>query len=260
MRQVERKTPLRLPQPERPHSRDAGEVPITATDRVLAWMAHLFTASGTIFGLLALFAILEHAWLLAFVWMAAALAVDAADGTLARRWQVRRVLPRFDGGLLDNLVDFLTYVIVPAIFLYQAGLLPPGMEVLGAGIITLASAYQFCQEDAKTEDHYFKGFPSYWNAVVFYLFFLDLPPAINLAVVVLLAILVFVPIHYAYPSRMPRYRGITVAATLAWGISCLVVLAQYPEPSPLLLWLSLLYIPFYVGVSLYSRHRDRVAL
>ncbi len=261
MRGVERRPLLRLPRLGRArHRRVPGEGAITTTDRVLAWTAHLFTASGAVFGLLAIFAILQHEWLLAFVWMTATLAVDSVDGTLARLWQVKRVLPRFDGALLDNLVDFLTYVIVPAILLYEAGLLPQGLEALGAGLIVLASSYQFCQADAKTEDHYFKGFPSYWNAVVFYLFLLGLEPWINLALVLLLVVLVFVPVHYAYPSRMRHYRGLTIAVTLLWGTACLVMLAQFPAPHAVLLWGSLLYIPFYIAVSLLSRRRDRVTL
>ena len=171
------------------------------------WMTHLVTASSAVWGLLAILAITNGAWIEAFWWMAVAVAIDSFDGALARRVDVKKVLPQIDGALLDNIVDYLNYVFVPAYFLYATNLLPARFAVLGAALILLASAYQFSQSDAKTEDHYFKGFPSYWNVMVFYMFMLGTGPWLNLGITVLLCVLVFVPIKYIYPSRTRCSRG-----------------------------------------------------
>ncbi len=176
-------------------------------EKTLAWIAHAFTATGALWALLAVLAISNRLWLEAFMWMGAAVVVDAFDGIVARRMRVKAVLPEFDGALLDNILDYLNYVFVPAYFLLQSDVLPGPLRAAGAALILLVSAYQFCQSDAKTEDYYFKGFPSYWNIVVFYMFVLNLAPWLNLALVVVLSILVFVPIKYVYPSPRSRIAG-----------------------------------------------------
>src|SRR5438309_4223933 len=150
-------------------------------------------------------------------WMAYTIAIDSFDGTLARAVGVKRVLPFFDGTRLDDLVDYFTYVIVPALFLLNFDLLPARTAVPVALCPVLASAYGFCRTDAKTADHYFTGFPSYWNVVAFYLYALGWPPALNAVVVVLLSLAVFVPIRYVYPSRTTTLRPVTVALGLVWG-------------------------------------------
>jgi phosphatidylcholine synthase len=215
-----------------------------------AWSVHLFTATGAVWGLMAIIAIIQHQWQAAFFWMGAAVVVDSVDGTLARRFEVKGMLPDFDGALLDNIIDYLTYVLIPALFLYEAGLLPDALALLGAVVMVLTSAYQFCQADAKTEDNFFKGFPSYWNVVVFYLFLLQTGPWINLAVILLCAVLVFVPTKYVYPSRMTRFQKLTLLLTVVWAVIMLTALWQHPDLS-WLVWLSLLYVAYYVGVSLY---------
>lgn len=224
----------------------------SAQERALAWSVHLFTASGSVLGLLALIAIMQHRWLFAFACMAGAVFVDAADGTLARMWRVKQIIPNFDGAMLDNIIDYQNYVVVPALFLYEASLLPPELALAGAALIVLTSAYQFSQSDAKTDDHYFKGFPSYWNVVIFYLFLLDMNPWVNLAVIVLLGFLIFVPIKYVYPSRTAERQRLTIFLSLIWGGITLALLFQYPHQQKPLIWLSLLYILYYVGLSLYQ--------
>jgi len=223
----------------------------SAASVTAAWAAHAFTASGAVWGLLALIATARGDWRAAFVWMTVALAVDSFDGMLARAARVGEVLPGFDGTLLDNMLDYLNYVVVPAFLIQQAGLLPPRFAVAGAAAICLASGYQFCQADAKTDDHYFKGFPSYWNALSFYLFLGGLDPRANLAIVATFVVLVFVPLKWVYPSRMARWRGITIAATCVWGALCIAMLTQFPDPAPWLLYASLVYVAYYVLVSLY---------
>lgn len=226
-------------------------IAIRNSRKVAAWGVHLFTASGVAWGFLALLAIQNHDWLLTFLWMAIAVAVDSLDGTLARRLQVKGALPGFDGALLDNVVDYLTYVVVPAFFLVEADLFPPQLATTGAVLILLASAYQFCQADAKTEDHFFTGFPSYWNVVVLYLFLWGLSPQVNLAIVIVLVILVFVPVRYVYPSRTQAYRHVTLAMLSVWGVLTVAALAQHPRVASWVMLGSMLCISYYVALSLY---------
>lgn len=216
-----------------------------------AWSVHAFTATGAVLSLLSLTAVMRQDWPAALGWMLGAMLVDSVDGFLARAVGVRTVLPGFDGALLDNIVDYLGYVVVPAVIVLRAGLVPAGTETIAAAGMLLASAYQFCQRDAKTEDHFFKGFPSFWNIAVLYLFFLPTPAEGNLALLALLALGAFVPARWAYPSRMSRLRGITLALTGLWGVSLAGLVLTYPDPPSWLLGVSLSYVVYYVGASLW---------
>jgi len=233
------------------------ESPDSFARKCSAWGVHLLTATGAVAGLMALIAIADHRWLPAFAWMGLTLAIDSVDGSLARACSVKQVLPYFNGELLDNIVDYFNYVIVPAFFLYEAPLVPEGYRLVSAALITVASGYQFCQTDAKTQDHCFKGFPSYWNVVVFYLFMLPFPTGLNLTIVLMLAIAVFIPTKYLYPSRTPTFRFPTLALTTAWGILMLAVLLRYPQAHEVPLYLSLLYVAYYAAMSAYLTFRER---
>ena len=224
--------------------------------RGAAWGVHLLTASGAPAGVLAILASERQDAATAFWWMAYCLAVDAIDGTPARAVGVKQVLPVFDGTRLDDLVDYFTYVIVPAVFLLHTGLLPPAAAVPVALCPVLASAYGFCRTDAKTADHYFTGFPSYWNVVVFYLYVLAWPRPLNAAIVVALSVAVFVPLRYVYPSRTPTLRALTVGLGIVWGTAVLWVLAHLATASRALVVASLAYPAYYVGLScvLHRRH------
>ena len=232
------------------------------SDLAKAWSVHLFTASGAVWGFLALLAIGQGNWLAAVLWMMVTVFIDSTDGVLARRFRVKDVLPGFDGALLDNMVDFFTYVIVPALFIYQAGLLPLGWDLFGVIVLVLVSSYQFSQADAKAgdgasgddpDDHVFKGFPSYWNVVATYMLIMALNPWVNLAVLLFLAVMVFVPIKYVYHSRTVEFRPLTIALTVIWGLLIGLILFNYPDHDPALGWYSLIYVAYYVGVSLYLR-------
>jgi phosphatidylcholine synthase len=192
-------------------------------------------------------------------WMAYTVAVDSVDGTLARAVGVKQVLPWFDGTRLDDLVDYFTWVIVPALFMLWTDLLPPGIAVPLASAVAVASAYQFCRTDAKTSDHYFTGFPSYWNIVAFYLYCLDWPTAANAAGVATFAVLIFVPIRYVYPSRTTTLRALTVGLGLVWGAAVLLALFQILRDGvayrPLVVG-SLLF-PVYYGVLSLFLTRER---
>ncbi|MBX2997311.1 MAG: CDP-alcohol phosphatidyltransferase family protein [Caldilineaceae bacterium] len=233
------------------HTSTRGELTPSTLHILLAWSVHFITASGIVWGLLALIAAVERQWVMVFVWMAASLVVDSIDGTLARLVQVKRVLPGFDGALLDNIADYVTYVVVPAFFFYVSDLLPPLFSLPAVALILLVSGYQFCQGDAKTEDHYFKGFPSYWNILAFYLFILALNPWINLSVIILCCVLIFVPVKYIYPSRAPQYQYLTLTLAALWGVICTIILMQFPQPDFRLILASLFFVVYYVGISLH---------
>jgi phosphatidylcholine synthase len=218
--------------------------------RTAAWGVHLFTASSAPAGILAILAMDRGDAASAFWWMAYTLAVDSIDGTLARAVGVKRVLPFFDGTRLDDVVDYFTYVIVPALFLLRMPLLPPDVAVPVALAPVLASAYGFCRTDAKTADHFFTGFPSYWNVVVFYLYMLGWPAWVNAAVVVALSVAVFVPIRYIYPSRTRTLRPLTVALGVVWGVTVLWLLAHLPTASRTLVTASLAFPAYYLALSL----------
>lgn len=232
----------------------------TKRNLLFAWSTHMFTASGVLWGFLAILAIFNEDWIAFFIWMAVSVFVDAFDGLLARRARVKEFVPGFDGALLDNMVDFLNYVVVPAIFIYAFGLLPESLALLGVSLIMLSSSYQFCQSDAKTDDHYFKGFPSYWNIMAFYLFILNMAPMVNFLITIVLVVLVFVPIKYVYPTRTVRFQRLTMPLSFIWGILCVVLLLQHPNQNTSLLWLSLAFPIYYVLVSLSSMsifHKSR---
>lgn len=230
---------------------------VTRRRRVAAWFVHLFTATGAVIGLFTLVAIHNHQYLIAFWLMALAILVDSVDGTLARRAMTTVAAKKIDGALLDNLIDYVNYVMAPAFFLVESKLLPGGWQYVGGSMVVLASAYQFTQPDAKTKDHFFKGFPSYWNIVVFYLFFWQISPWVNFAIILLLSVLSFVPIKYVYPSRMDYLtRNIwlqwgMLIATILWGVVTGAMLWLYPRTNYFLVTLSIGYVIFYMLISLY---------
>ena len=223
-----------------------------------AWFVHLVTASGAVFGLLSAYAISIHHFIAAFWWMVLTIIIDAFDGFFARLVNVKQVVPKIDGALLDNIVDFFNYSILAAFFvLIIPTLLPHGWHVTCAVLIVLASCYQFTQADAKTDDHFFKGFPSYWNITVFYLFFWDMNEWVNVAVIIVLAIATFIPIKYVYPSRMDHLtknkllRQGMFLLTLLWGAATIGLLWSYPALNMVYVAVSIGYIIIYLLASLY---------
>ena len=220
--------------------------------RLRAVAVHLYTASGAVLALLMLVAAFQGEAVKALWLMLASLIIDSTDGLLARRLRVSEALPFFDGAMLDNIVDYMTYVFAPMVLLWSGGYLPEGNAgVVFAALPLLASSYQFCRVDAKTDDHFFLGFPSYFNVVAFYAIVFE-PNAGTLAtVLVACSLLVFVPIRYVYPTRTLAFRGLSLALTALWLMSYAAILLQMPEPDPLLLTFSILYLFYYFGLSLY---------
>lgn len=225
-----------------------------------AWGVHLYTALGAPIGVVALVASASGDYRLAFLCMAVATFVDATDGMMARRVGVKQVLPNFDGARLDDIVDYLNFVVVPIVLAHQAGLLPSGwIGLLIASAPMIASGYGFSQTEAKvsapatggTSNYYFTGFPSYWNIVVFYYFVLQTPVAFNVFLTLLLSVLVFVPIRYLYPSRNTVARNATYILGVIWAAMVVFLMIELPEPSLWLAWASLFYPVYYFALSLY---------
>ena len=175
---------------------------------LLAWLVHLYTALGAAVAVFTLALAAADRYREALALMGLALILDATDGTFARAARVKELVPRVDGARLDDIVDYLNYVLVPCFLLLWADLLPAGHGWWIVCLPLLASAYGFSQTDAKTADHHFLGFPSYWNVVAFYCFVLDSAPWFNALVVIVLSVMVFVPIRYLYPSRNTLLQGL----------------------------------------------------
>ena len=225
----------------------------------LAWLAHVYTASSAVLALLATIAIFEYRFRDAFFWLAATIVVDSSDGVLARAVRVRERLPWFNGAKLDDIVDYLTYVFVPALFVWRSLLVPAAWTIPVASAMLLSSAYGFNREDAKTSDHFFTGFPSYWNIVVFYLYVMHASQMLNAIILLALAGFVFIPIRYLYPSRTPYWRVLTIILGLIWGAMLLAMLWELPVVSAILLWGSLLFPLYYVVLSLVVGRRRPIA-
>ncbi|HYT57144.1 MAG TPA: CDP-alcohol phosphatidyltransferase family protein [Verrucomicrobiae bacterium] len=226
---------------------------------ILAWLVHLYTALGIVVAFFSLLCIEQTNFREAFYLMALAVVIDATDGTLARAARVKELIPWFDGELLDEIVDYFNYVIVPSLFLVRANILPPQDSLWLAALPLLSSAYGFCQREAKTADYFFLGFPSYWNIVVFYLYVLQTPLWVNAFLIIALSILVFVPIKYVYPSRSPRFRSQINVLGVLWGGAVLYLIYQLPNPSRVLLFASLLFPAYYTALSLWLEYRRAIS-
>jgi len=215
--------------------------------RILAWGVHLFTACGAVVGAGALVAIANGAWTTALLLMLAGLFIDAVDGMLARSLDVDHQAPRIDGRRLDDIVDYLNYVIVPVVFMVATGLLPHWAWAVAP---VLASAYGFSQVAAKTEDDFFLGFPSYWNVLAIYLFLMQASPTTSTVFVAVLSVGVFVPWKYVYPSKLRSHRAPTFAlAILCFAAVSWTVLDPELGRSLHLVELSLVFPAWYLWLS-----------
>jgi phosphatidylcholine synthase len=226
---------------------------------ISAWLVHLYTASGVVLALLATRAVIDYDYRAAFFWLWLQVVIDATDGMLARRARVAERIPWFDGSKLDDIVDYLTYVFVPALCVWRAVLVPDAWTMPVAMAMLLASGYGFSRTDAKTADHFFTGFPSYWNVVVFYLIVAGWPSWVNAVVLLTCVVLVFVPIRYVYPSRTPVLRLFTNVAGSIWSALMLLMLWQYPDESRVVMWVSLVFPAYYVALSLWLHPQRREA-
>jgi len=219
--------------------------------RLRAASVHILTAVGAVLALLALRAAHQADWQMMFVWLGVALIVDAIDGPLARLFDVKAVLPRFSGERLDLIVDYLTYVAIPAFVLTETTLLPEAFQLPAAIAILLSGLFHVSDVNSKTKEGFFVGFPAIWNIVLLYLFVLGLPAVAAAAAVSGLVLLTFVPILYVHPFRVVHLRILTGLITLAWIIVAAMAVAN-PFPSALWIKIALLTAAAYfaaVGLS-----------
>ena len=226
---------------------------------MLAWAVHAYTAMGAVWAFLAAQSVVDGNWRLAFLWLFVAVLVDSTDGWFARFARVHERLPQFLGSKLDDIVDYLTFVFVPALIVWRADLVPVGWSLPVAAVMLLSSAYGFASADAKAPDQFFTGFPSYWNIAVLYLFVFGLPPIYNATILLMLAALVFVRIGYIYPTRTTAWRTVTLTLCSLWGVLMLVLILRLPTPSRTLACLSLFFPSYYVLLSV-ALHRQRSSL
>ncbi|MFC5418604.1 CDP-alcohol phosphatidyltransferase family protein [Bosea eneae] len=198
--------------------------------KILAYGVHVLTALGAALGFLALQAVFTGDLTQAFVWLGVALVVDAVDGPLARRFAVTERARRYDGGQLDLVVDFVTYVFVPAAMLLRPEVMTQPYGVIAGLVVTLASALYFADTGMKTDDWWFRGFPAVWNIVVFYIVAFAPPAWLALAVIMIATALMFLPVVFVHPVRVRRWRGLTMAMLGVWGIAAGATLWQGMVP------------------------------
>jgi phosphatidylcholine synthase len=206
-----------------------------AAMRALAFSVHVLTACGAALALLALLAASHGNWPLMFLWLGVALVLDAIDGPLARAANVSAVWPNWSGDTLDLVVDYTTYVFVPAYAVAAGSLMPDALALPAAATIAITGTLYFANREMKTPDNFFRGFPAVWNLVVFYLLLLRPMPVMAAATIALFAVLTFVPIRFVHPFRVRRLRTVTVALLTLWAALALAAVKQGLAPAP---WIS----------------------
>ncbi len=225
----------------------------TLREKILAWSVHIFTASGIVFAFLALLAANRHDWRSAVLWLFVCLLIDGADGTFARRFRVTEVLPFMDGKMIDAVIDFITYAFLPAYIFYEAGLASPGWGLPCAGAMLLAGALYYGKEGMISEDYRFVGFPVLWNVYVFYaLFVFTLPLWVNTFLVFVFAILHFVPLRFAYPSRMGRYQSLSIGISILAFIATVWIIWVYPARNPIANTMAIIAAVYFMGLALWE--------
>lgn len=192
------------------------QAPRSPSARAKALSVHLFTATGAVFAMLAMLAAVDEKWSLMFLWLVVAFVVDGIDGPLARKYEVKRYAAQFDGNILDMIIDYLTYIFIPAFALFKSGLLPGWTGWVAIIIITFASAMYLVDTRMKTKDNSFSGFPATWNMLVLVLFAIEPNFWVSLSVVTVLAVAMFLPLKFIHPIRTERWRAISLPVAIAW--------------------------------------------
>lgn len=221
------------------------------------WLVHILTASGAVFCVLSLIFIHRHEWISALWALSACLIIDSVDGTLARYLKVKENIPQIDGALLDNLVDYVAYVIVPCFFIHLKGLVSEYWSPIIVTMIILSSSYQFAHSKAKTKDNFFRGFPCFWNLTMFYMLIVDGGQLFNLCIFLILIGLVFIPIKYLYISRMNNAtnskltKNIIYLSTFIFSICNIHLLVFYPYSNTFCIIYLFTYIIAYFAFSIF---------
>jgi len=213
---------------------------------IRAFSVHILTASGSFLAFLGVVAAAERRFVDMFWWLGLALLVDGIDGPIARKVRVKEVLPHWSGDTLDNIIDYVTYVLLPAFALYQSGMIGEPWSFVAAGMIVVSSAIYYADMGMKTDEYFFSGFPVVWNMIVFTLFVIDASATTALAVVVVSVALTFLPIHFLHPVRVRRLRILNIVVFLAWcGLGGYALLLHFHTPP----WLVVSFVA--TGIYLY---------
>ncbi len=215
--------------------------------RIAALLVHAYTASGAVLAFIGIDAVYRDDVRLVFAMMLAATIVDATDGTFARWARVKEVTPEINGAHLDDIGDYLTFVLLPMLLAHHEQLFPSALSIWIVAAVLLSSGYAFVVADAKTSDHFFTGFPSYWNILVLYLVVFRGPSVINAVVTLVLVALVFVRIGYIYPSRTPVLRRLTLTLAYGWAVTLALLIWRRPA-APAGLAIGSLAFPVYYTV------------
>src|SRR5215204_4177103 len=233
-----------------PPFKQPGRIHASAGERRRAWLVHAYTATGAVLAFVAAWGVVHGHDRVALGALFTATFVDATDGMLARRARVKEVLPEVDGARIDDIVDYMTFVLVPMLLLEAAGGLYLWTVIPVVGVVMLSSMYGFVAPDAKSDDYFFTGFPSYWNIVVLYLLLFRASPGVNAIVLLVLSAMVFVRIGYVYPSRTPTLFRTTLALGSVWTIAIGAIIWLWPSPPAWLSIGSLLFPVYYFVLSL----------
>lgn len=223
---------------------------------VRPFLVHILTACGAACAFMALVAAVGANWTVMFAWLGAALIIDGVDGTLARRFRVAEVLPRWSGEALDLVVDFTTYVFVPAYAIAASGLLPDLVAVPLALAIVVSSALYFADSRMKTDDNHFHGFPALWNAIAFYLFLLKPPTVLSAVLIGVLVAMTFMPLRVIHPFRVRRLRLLNIVALVAWAALSIYALLRELDPGPLVAWSLVAIGVYFLGAGSLTTERD----
>jgi len=205
-------------------------LPLSPLKEMSAFAVHILTAAGAALALAALMSAVAAQWTAMFVYLGLALIIDGVDGSLARLVRVREVLPRWSGDVLDLIVDFVTYVFVPAYAIAAGSLMSPALGLLAGILVVITAAIYFADRDMKFLDNYFRGFPALWNVVAFYLFVLRPEPWLAFAIVVAFAVLTFIPLRFLHPVRVVRYRVLNLVVLAFWSLLAIISLVSQLAP------------------------------
>ena len=229
---------------------------INVVNKAKAWSAHGVTATGVVLALMAILALFDNQPRDCLLWLGAALLVDGLDGTLARRVQTSTMLPNFDGSTLDLVIDYLTYVFIPAIFIYRYIDLPEHTALVTVSLILVSSLFCFCNLNMKSSDNYFVGFPAAWNVVALYIWIIDPPPVVSLLLICFLAALTLTKLKFLHPFRVRKLMPLNIVVTFVWMISSMFLILQHPFYKSLVLGIWWLASAYFVGICLWRSLLD----
>lgn len=226
---------------------------MTFTRKIAAFLVHGFTASGMLTGFMAILAIQTHDWSRAMLWLLAYLVIDGLDGSLARMAKVKEVLPNYSGKTIDDLSDYVNYVLIPVFFFYESQMVEGWIQIPCVFVMLITTAIYYGKEDVVSDDFYFLGFTGLWNLVVFFLFFVfQFPSWLNAVIIFILAILQFLPVKFVYPSRQHGLKGLTIMISVILVFSIIAILWVFPYRPNWLLVIPILALIYYCVLAIWA--------